>query len=61
MAIDGRSDDFLVGAGFELLTTLEAGWGGFSTFRIGVAWPLVQPDDLDQKGPVIVFQLGRPL
>ena len=57
----GRSDDFLVGAGFELLTSLEVGWGSFSTFRIGVAWPLVQPDDLDQKGPMIVFQLGRPL
>ncbi len=59
--INGRSEDFLVGGGFELLTTLEAGWGGFSTFRIGVAWPLVQPGDLDQEGPVIVFQLGRPL
>ena len=57
----GRSDDFLVGAGFELLTSLEVGWGSFSTFRIGVAWPLVQPDDLNQKGPMIVFQLGRPL
>ncbi len=48
-------------AGFELLTSLEWGWGSFSTFRIGVAWPLVQADDLDQEGPVIVFQLGRPL
>ncbi len=60
-SIDGRSDDLLVGAGFELLTSLEWGWGSFSTFRIGVAWPLVQADDLDQEGPVIVFQLGRPL
>ncbi len=48
-------------AGFELLTSLELGWGNFSTFRIGVAWPLVQADDLGQEGPVIVFQLGRPL
>lgn len=54
-------DDFLVGAGFELLTSLEVGWGSLSTFRIGVAWPLVQPDGLDQSGPMIVFQLGRPL
>jgi len=60
-SVNGRSDDFLVGAGFELLTSLEVGWGSFSTFRIGVAWPLVQPDDLDQEGPMIVFQLGRPL
>ncbi len=58
---DARPDDLLVGAGFELLTSLELGWGSFSTFRIGVAWPLVQADDLDQEGPVIVFQLGRPL
>jgi hypothetical protein len=60
-SVDGRSDDFLVGAGFELLTSLELGWGGLSTFRIGVAWPLVQPSGLDQEGPVIVFQLGSPL
>lgn len=60
-SIDGRSDDFLVGAGFELLTSLELGWGNLSTFRIGVAWPLVQRNDLAQEGPVIVFQLGRPL
>jgi hypothetical protein len=60
-SIDDRSDDLLVGAGLELLTSLEVGWGGFSTFRIGVSWPLVQPDGLGQEGPVIVFQLGRPL
>jgi hypothetical protein len=57
----GSRDDFLVGAGFELLTSLELGWGGMSTFRIGVAWPLVQPGALGQEGPVIVFQLGKPL
>jgi hypothetical protein len=60
-SIDSRSDDFLVGAGFELLTSLEVGWGGRSTFRIGLSWPVVQPDDLDQEGPVVVFQLGLPL
>jgi len=59
--VDSRSDDFLVGAGFELLTSLEIGWGSLSTFRIGIAWPLVQPGDLDQEGPVLVFQLGAPL
>jgi hypothetical protein len=60
-SVGSRTDDILVGAGFELLTSLEVGWGNFSTFRIGVAWPLVQPDGLGQEGPVIVFQLGRPL
>ncbi|KPJ79120.1 MAG: hypothetical protein AMJ54_00195 [Deltaproteobacteria bacterium SG8_13] len=55
------SDDLLVGAGFELVTSLEFAWGNFSAFRAGVAWPLVQPDFLDQKGPQFVFQLGRPL
>ena len=55
------SDDLLVGAGFGLVTSLEIAWGNFSTFRIGMAWPLVQPEFLDQKGPVFVFQLGRPL
>ena len=59
--VSSRSVDYLVGAGFELLTSLELGWGSLSTFRIGVAWPLVQPDDLDQEGPVLVFQLGAPL
>jgi hypothetical protein len=58
---DLSSDDLLVGAGFELVTSLEAGWGGLSTFRIGASWPLEQPDRLDEDGPEIVFQIGRPL
>jgi len=56
-----RSDDLLVGAGFELLTSLEIAWGNFSAFRIGIAWPIKQPEFLDEDGPVFVFQLGRPL
>jgi hypothetical protein len=60
-AADPTSDDLLVGAGFELVTSLEFAWGNFSTFRAGIAWPLVQPDYLDQEGPLFVFQLGRPL
>ena len=55
------SDDLLVGAGFELVTSLEFAWGNFSAFRAGVAWPLRQPDFLDEDGPKFVFQLGRPL
>ena len=35
--------------------------GSVSTFRIGIAWPLVQPDGLGQEGPVVLFQLGSPL
>ena len=54
-------DDLLVGAGFELVTSLEIAWGNLSSFRLGVSWPLVQPDYLDQKGPLFIFQLGRPL
>jgi len=60
-AEDVSGDDLLVGAGFELVTSLEFAWGNFSAFRMGVAWPLVQPDGLDQDGPQFVFQLGRPL
>ncbi len=55
------SDDLLVGAGFELVTSLEIAWGNLSAFRVGISWPIVRPDYLDEKGPVIVFQLGRPL
>jgi hypothetical protein len=32
-----------------------------SAIKIGVAWPVVQPDYLDQKGPVFIFQIGHPL
>ena len=56
-----KIDNLLLGAGVELVTSLEIAWGNFSAFRIGVAWPLVQPDFLDQKGPKFVFQIGKPL
>ncbi len=59
--VPSRSADLLVGGGFELLTSLNVGWGSMSTFRIGVSWPLVQPDGLNQEGPVLVFQLGQSL
>nr|MBC8361145.1 hypothetical protein [Candidatus Desulfatibia profunda] len=55
------SDDILVGAGFELVTSLEIAWGNLSLFRMGVAWPLVQPGGMDQTGPLFLIQLGRPL
>ena len=55
------SDDILVGAGFELVTSLEIAWGNLSSFRIGLAWPLRQPDYLNQSGPVLLIQLGLPL
>jgi len=56
-----HSDDILVGAGFELVTSLEIAWGNLSSFRMGIAWPLMQPNALDQSGPVFLIQLGRPL
>ncbi|MFV1965969.1 MAG: hypothetical protein ACC628_11130 [Pirellulaceae bacterium] len=58
---DISRDDLLIGAGFELVTSLEMAWKTFSALRVGVAWPLAQPGFLDQTGPVILFQLGRPL
>ncbi|MDH3573646.1 MAG: hypothetical protein OEM90_08585 [Desulfobacteraceae bacterium] len=58
---DITGDDLLVGGGFELVTSLEIAWGNLSSFRIGISWPLVQPDYLDQKGPLFIFQIGRPL
>ncbi len=55
------SDDMLVSAGFELITGMELAWGFMANFRLGWAWPLCQPDDLDQEGPVFLIQIGRPL
>ena len=54
-------DDILVGAGFELITSLEIAWGNLSSFRIGLAWPLQQPGGLNESGPIFLIQLGRPL
>jgi hypothetical protein len=56
-----RTDDWLIGAGFEFLVSAEIAWGSFSTFRIGLAWPLVYPDNVQDKGVKFVLQLGRPL
>lgn len=56
-----RGDNLLVGAGFEFVTSLEIAWGNLSSFRMGVAWPLKQPDFLNDKSPKFVFQLGKPL
>ena len=53
--------DTLVGAGFEIITSLEIGWGKLSSFRIGVGWPVIQPDYLDESGPVFLIQMGNPL
>jgi hypothetical protein len=55
------SDQILVSAGFELITGMELAWDIMSRFSIGLAWPLKQPDDLNQSGPVLLLQLGRPL
>lgn len=54
-------EDILIGGGFELVTTMEIAWGYFSSFRIGVAWPLRQSDSLNQDGPIYLIQLGKPL
>jgi hypothetical protein len=58
---DITRDDWIVGAGFEFVTSLEIAWGNFSTFRMGMAWPLVNPDFVKDDNPKFFFQLGRPL
>ena len=55
------SDEILVSAGFELVTGMELAWDIMSRFSIGLAWPLKQPEDLNQSGPVLLLQIGRPL
>jgi len=54
-------DDTLAGAGFEVVTSFEVAWGNLSSFRMGVAWPVRQPGYLDEEGPLLVVQIGRPL
>lgn len=54
-------DDTLVGAGFELVTSLEVAWGNLSHFRVGISWPVAQPEYLSEKGPLLILQIGRPL
>jgi hypothetical protein len=40
---------------------MEIAWGYLSAFRFGIAWPIKQPGFVDQRGPVFLIQLGRPL
>jgi hypothetical protein len=65
-------DDVLIGAGFEFITSMELAWDIPASFRFGMAWPIRQPDyypsgsvydsdDLDEKGPKYIIQLGMPL
>jgi len=56
-----RWRDSITGAGIELVTTMEIAWSNMSSFRMGIAWPVSQPDYIDEKGPVYMIQLGRPL
>ncbi|UCD31930.1 MAG: hypothetical protein JSV38_14345 [Desulfobacterales bacterium] len=58
---DITSDDWIVGAGFEFITSVEIAWGNLSVFRMGMAWPLVYPDFVKDDSPKFFFQLGRPL
>ncbi len=54
-------DELLVGAGFEIITGMELAWGVMADFRIGVAWPIIRPDDLESNSTVFLIQIGRPL
>jgi len=58
---DVTSDDWMVSAGFEFVTSVEIAWGNFSTFRMGMAWPVVYPNFVKDDNPKFFFQLGRPL
>jgi len=54
-------NDRVIGAGVELVTSMEIAWGNLSSFRMGVAWPVKQPPYLDEDGPLFIIQVGRPL
>ncbi len=54
-------DEVLISAGIEFNTGMELAWGIMSNFNIGLAWPLKQPEGLDEEGPVLLIQIGRPL
>jgi len=54
-------NDRLMGAGVELVTSMEIAWGNLSSFRTGIAWPIKQPTYLHEHGPVFIIQVGRPL
>ena len=55
------ADELLLSAGLELITGLELAWIFNLEFRMGLAWPLIQPEDLNQEGPIFLFQVGVPL
>jgi hypothetical protein len=55
------SDEILASAGFELITGMELAWGYMADFRLGWAWPLRKPVDVEQAGPVFLIQIGKPL
>jgi hypothetical protein len=40
---------------------MQLAWGYSSDFRISLAWPVRQPDYLDQSGPTLIVQFGKPL
>ncbi len=54
-------DEVLISAGIEFNTGMELAWGFMSNFNIGLAWPIRQPDDLNEEGPILLLQIGQPL
>jgi hypothetical protein len=56
-----EADEILISTGIELITGIELAWDVMSRFSIGLAWPVKQPNDLNQSGPVLLIQIGRPL
>jgi hypothetical protein len=56
-----EAEEILVSAGIEVITGMEVAWDIMSRFTVGLAWPIKQPADLNQSGPVLLIQIGRPL
>ena len=55
------AEEMLLSAGFEFITDLELAWVFSTDIRVGLAWPLAQPADLNQSGPTFLIQIGYPL
>ena len=56
-----ESEDRIAARLIEKFSSMQIGWGRLSSFRVGLGWPVLQPDYLDESGPVFLIQLGKPL
>lgn len=54
-------EDLLVGAGFEIITGMEVAWGVMADIHLGIAWPVIRPNDFEDNEAILLIQIGRPL